>query len=81
MNESPLGWLVGGVIVSVVGGALLGADGDVPTFVGAALLALGGLVVQVCAIALGVEWGMRRHEYVKARQPALHPRLRGETGA
>ena len=79
MNESPLGWLAVGVIVSVVGGALLGAD--VPAFLGAAVLALGGLVVQVCAIALGVEWGMRRHEYVKARQPALHPRLRGETGA
>ena len=29
---------------------------------------LGGLVGQVAAIAYGVEWGMRRHDWRKRRQ-------------
>jgi hypothetical protein len=65
VNESPAGWLAAGLGLCVLGGVLTLVDATALHVVAFALLAAGGLVTQVCVVALGVAWGLQRHAYLR----------------
>jgi hypothetical protein len=72
-SESPYAWLSVGLGVSVLAGILWWVattstpQEDGLALLGAMILAIGGLLIQVVVIALGVSMGMYHHDRVRTR--------------
>ena len=64
--ESPGWWIATAVALVVAAVALEASTGDSTFALGIAVL--GGLIGLAAAIAYGVEWGLRRHDWRNRRQ-------------
>jgi len=73
--ESPVGYIIGGFIISLVGGVLIGGGlsdmGAFAAFLGATILSIGGLMTTVGIIASGVRLGMRWALYERSQLDRL----------